>query len=540
MSSPTPGIVYLVGGGPGDPGLLTLRGLACLRRADVVVFDRLIGRELLAHAPAQAELIDVGKESDRHPVPQDRINGLLVDRAVAGKVVVRLKGGDPFVFGRGGEEAEALVAAGIPFEIVPGVTSAIAAPAYAGIPVTHRTVACSAAIITGHRSESGQAEECSWLSAAGADTLVLLMGVANLPRIVAQLVAAGRPAETPVAVIQRGTFADQRVVVGTLADIADRVVTEGIRSPATIVVGEVVRLRERLRWFDRPDRRPLAGLRVLNTRPRHEAAELTARLAALGAEVVELPCMEMAPPDFGPLDAVLQRLAAFDWLVFTSVNTVTFTLDRLFALGYDARALGGVRLAAVGPATAQALHSYGLRADFTPSRFTAADLATEMGDVAGARVLLPRSNLIPPAPLPSQGRGEMLPLLSLRRGEKGDGGMREVRPDLADALNARGAIVETVIAYTVRPATAEPGALAALLGGQIQVVTFASPSALDGLATLLGDRTLADVLTPLCVACIGPTTADAARDLGVRVDLTPEEHTVAGMVDELVRWRQGK
>ncbi len=303
------GIVYLVGAGPGDPDLITMRGIECLKHAEVVVYDRLANPSLLAHAKG-AELIDVGKQPDRHPVPQSKINTLLVEKARAGKVVVRLKGGDPYVFGRGGEEAHALVEAGLPFEVVPGVTSAIAAPTYAGIPVTHRNLACSVAIITGHRADAVHESVYDWANlACGSDTLVFLMGVGNLPLIVEQLIANGRSPETPVALVEQGTRTVQKTAAGTLADIVER--AADIRSPAAIIVGEVVRLRETLRWFDRPDRRPLLGLRVLNTRPLDQAADFSRRLTRLGAESVELPTIQVVPAvDDGPLDrAIVARTA---------------------------------------------------------------------------------------------------------------------------------------------------------------------------------------------------------------------------------------
>jgi len=504
-------MVYLVGAGPGDPGLLTLRGMECLSQAEVVIYDRLANRSLLAHA-GRAELFDVGKRPDCHPVPQASINALLVEKAQAGRIVVRLKGGDPFVFGRGGEEAAVLAEAGIPFEVVPGVTSAVAGPAYAGIPVTYRGMACSVAFITGHRADFAADPSGDWRRLANAaDTLVFLMGMAHLPAIVEQLLAGGRPPDTPVAIIREATTASQQTVVGRLADIVER--AAGVGPPALIVVGEVVGLRDTLRWFDRPDRRPLCGLRVLNTRPADQAAELSRRLAALGAEPVELPTTRITPvEDPGPLDGAIQQLGAgdppharTDWIVFTSATAVTFFMNRLLELGHDARLLAGVRLAAVGQATANALRSYGLAADFLPSRQKGRDLAAEIGDVAGRRVLLPRSDI--------------------------------ALPDCADILARRGAHVEPVVAYRVRPAEPDAPALAALLDGSIHVAAFFSPSALTGLAAMLGERPLAQALAGPAVACIGPTTAAAARQLGVRVDVVTPHASTDGLVDALVEWR---
>lgn len=514
------GIVHLIGAGPGDPGLITVRGLECLRAAEVVVYDRLIPTALLAEAPA-AQWIDVGKRPGHHPVPQEQINALLVAHGRQGKRVARLKGGDPFVFGRGGEEAEALAAAGVPFEIVPGVTSAIAAAAYAGIPITYRDVACSFVVLTGHRKDDTEEIGCDWQAAVGADTVVFLMGVGNLPAIAGNLIAAGKSPDTPAAVVARGTWPQQRAVTGTLRDIAGRVAEAGIQPPAALIVGEVVTLRERLRWFDRPDRRPLLGLRVLNTRPAHEAAELTAQLTEAGAEVIPLPATCITPADdSGPLEAALDALAsarpdapAYHWILFTSVNAVAAFMERLLmssAAGdkgprRDLRILAGTRLAAVGPATAAALRRYGLVADLTPPRATGRDLAAALPAGTGQRVLLPRSD--------------------------------QALRDLPDALAARGAQVTEVTAYTVKPAAPNRAGLAALETGAVDMAAFCSPSALHGLAEMLG-RPLAEALHGVAIACLGPTTAAAARDLGLEVALVSDEPSVSGLLNALIAWRQ--
>jgi uroporphyrinogen III methyltransferase/synthase len=537
------GMVYLVGAGPGDPGLITLRGIECLKRADVVVYDRLVNRSLLAYA-RHAELIDVGKQPHRHVVPQSEINSLLIEKAQAGKIVVRLKGGDPFVFGRGGEEAMALAEVGLAFEVIPGVTSAIAAPAYAGIPVTHRGAACSVAFATGHRADFVKDPACDWARlACGPDTLVFLMGVHNLPYIVEQLIAHGRPPDTPVALVERATRTNQKTVTGTLADIVERAAE--IRPPATIIIGEVVKLRESLRWFDLPDRRPLLGLRVLNTRPLPQAGELSWRLMALGAEPVELPTTQVVPvSDSTPLDAVINRLAytagngpAYDWIIFSSVNGVSFFISRIFALGHDVRALAQVKLAAVGRTTAEALLEYGLVADFLSSHYTSRNIAAEIGDVTDQRVLLPQSDDPSAALVGSPSRHRLAP-----QGSRGSSpGAGAGRISLAGALRDRGALVEGVAAYAIRPAEADPVALSALLDGGLEVTTFTSSFSLTSLAKMVNNRPLADVLSPLTVACIGPTTADAAHDLGVRVDIVAEEPTIEGLVDTLVKWRtQGR
>ena len=508
-SSHQPGIVYLVGAGPGDPGLITVRGIERLKQADVVVYDRLANHSLLAHA-RRAELIDVGKQPHHHRVPQAKINALLVEKAKMGKVVVRLKGGDPFVFGRGGEEALALAEAGLPFEIVPGITSAIAAAAYAGIPVTHRGQACSVAFTTGHRAGFVTDPLCDWgRLACGSDTLVFLMGVHNLPHIVEQLMAHGRAPDTPVALVERATRTVQKTVVGTLSNIVER--SAQIKPPAAIIVGDVVRLRQSLRWFDRPDRFPLLGLRVLNTRPLDQAGDLTRRLMALGAESVELPTTQIVPlANADPLDTAISRLAphssgpAWDWIIFTSANSVSFFIDRLLALGHDVRLLAGVKLFVVGRATADALLSYGLTADFMPTRYTGRDILAEIGDVAGRRMLLPWSN-VPP-------------------------------PDLPDLLRSRGALVELVTAYAILPVEPDPVAMSALLDGGVDVAAFVSPSGVTGLTGMFNGRQPVDMPVPLIAACIGPATADAARSAGLQVEVVAGESTVEGLLDALVTW----
>ena len=512
------GIVYLVGAGPGDPSLITLRGLECLKQADVVVYDRLVNCSLLTYA-RRAKLIDVGKQPHRHTMPQAEINALLIKEAEVGNIVVRLKGGDPFVFGRGGEEAVALAEAGLPFEIIPGVTSAIAAPAYAGIPVTHRKLACSVAFATGHRADFIEDPTCDWRRLANStDTLVFLMGVHNLSRIVEQLIAHGRAPETPVALVERATLAIQKTVVGTLANIVERAAE--VRPPAAIVVGEVVRLRETLRWFDLPGRYPLLGLRVLNTQPSSEAGELSWRLVALGAEPRELPTTQVVPAiDPGPLDAAINRLCpkepsfterndqAYDWVILTSANSASFFVNRLLALGHDVRALAGVKLAVADGSTAETLLEYGLVADFVPMLDAIRDIASEIGETPGQRVLL----LLPSAPLATT--------------------------DLTTALRAQGNSVQTAAAYTIQPANPDPVAFSALLDGNVDVATFVDPYSPTSLAKMFNNRPVTEVLSPLTTACIDPSTAEVASALGVRVDLVAEKHTIQGLIDALVKWR---
>ncbi len=492
------GRVYLVGAGPGDPGLITARGLEVLRRAQVVVYDRLVNERLLAEAPGGAELVYAGKGPEGHVMEQDEINRLLVRRGAEGRLVVRLKGGDPFVFGRGGEEALALAAAGVPFEVVPGVTSAIAVPAYAGIPVTHRDMASSFAVITGREDPAKEWSRIRWdRLAGGVGTIVVLMGVESLDETVARLVEHGLPWSTPVAVIEGGTEPRQRTVAGVLDDIVQRAREARLRPPAVTVVGEVVRLRERLRWFDN---RPLFGRRVLVTRSRAQASALSRRLEELGAEAIEVPAIEVRPPeDWLPLDRAIARLPEFAWIVFTSVNAVDSFFGRLDAAGRDARALAGVRVAAIGPATAEALRARGLRADYAPQRFTTEALAQGLAVTPGARVLLPRADIAP--------------------------------EELVRDLTARGAAVEQVVAYrTVTPEGSRELAREALAGGRVDMVTFTSSSTVQNLVSLLGKEARA-LLSGVPVASIGPATTRTAERLGLRVAVTAREHTIPGLAE---------
>lgn len=503
---PASGYVSLIGAGPGDPGLLTLRGAEALASADVVVYDYLANPALLVHAPAGAERIYVGKKAGCHTLSQEEINALLVERGLAGQRVARLKGGDPFVFGRGGEEALALVEAGIAFEVVPGITSAVAAPAYAGIPVTHRGLASSFAVITGHEDPNKEETALNWSRlATGVDTLVFLMGVGNLPQIVEQMVDHGRPADTPVALVRWGTLPDQQTVTGTLANITGRVEAAGLGPPAVTIVGPVAGLREDLRWFED---RPLFGQRVLVTRTRQQASALSTRLRALGAEAIEMPTIEIAPPeDWAPLDSAMADLPGYDWIIFTSVNGVASFWERLIQACLDARALHGVRLAAVGPATAAALEGHGLQADYVPGEYVAEAIASGLGNVQGLRVLLPRADI--------------------------------ARPALADLLRQAGAEVVEVAAYrTLRPHIST-GELRGLLAS-ITVATFTSSSTVRNLASMAHDADidLSQVLSDVIVACIGPITDDTAREMGLTVNIVAEEYTIEGLVQAVVDYVQ--
>jgi len=494
------GKVYLVGAGPGDPGLLTIKGLECIRRADVIVYDRLVHPTILEHARPDAELIYVGKASSAHTMKQDDINRLLVEKAKEGKTVVRLKGGDPFVFGRGGEEAEELVEAGIPFEVVPGVTSAIAAPAYAGIPVTHRDFCSALVIATGHRRE-GQGESDTSDASDMSDTRVFLMGVENLPNIVSELVKNGRDPQTPVALVRWGTRTEQETLVGTLADIVQKVKEAGFKSPAVTVVGEVVNLREKLRWFDN---RPLFGKRVLVTRSRDQASGLSELLREHGAEPIEFPLIRVSPPEsFDELDAALGRIDEWDWLLFTSANGVRAVMDRLRALGRDVRSLKGPKVGAIGPATAEEIERLGIRVDFVPSRFIAEAVVEEFPqDPSGKRILLPRA--------------------------------AEAREVIPEKLAERGAVVDVVTAYRTESDGSDRSDRSdrireMLNSGEIDIITFTSSSTVKNFVKLVGGS----VPEGVKIACIGPITAETAESLGLKPDIVSDEHTVEGLVAAL-------
>jgi len=491
------GRVYLVGAGPGDLGLMTQKGLRCLEQADVVVYDRLLDEQLLKFIPPKAEKFYVGKAAGEHTSSQSEINELLVEKAREGKTVVRLKGGDPFVLGRGGEEAEALAKNRIPFEIVPGVTSAVAVPAYAGIPLTHRRLASSFAVITGHEAPGKISSSINWEKLATAvDTLVFLMGMKNLPEIVSKLIEHGRPPETPVAVIKEGTKPEQETVVGRLDNIVAKAEEHHLTPPAVIVVGEVVRLREKLRWFDN---RPLFGKRILVTRARHQAGALSRLLIERGAEPVELPVISIQPlPDSGELDRALSNLAQYQWLIFTSVNGVNAFFGRLYELNLDARALSGLKIGAIGPATAKALAQKGINADYVPVVYSSEGLIAGLKSqlVRGKRFLLPRADI--------------------------------ADKDLANGLKELGAEVHEIAAYkTVSQPEAMAQAKRMLLSGQIDAIIFTSSSTVSNLVAVFNKKVPA---IKAKVACIGPKTADTATKAGLKVDIVAEEHTIPALV----------
>lgn len=499
------GIVYLVGAGPGDPGLITVKGLEAIRRADVIVYDRLATPQLLKEARPDAERIYVGKLPDRHTLQQEEINELLVEKAKEGKIVTRLKGGDPYIFGRGGEEAERCVEEDIPFEVVPGITSAISVPAYAGIPVTHRDFNSSFAIVTGHERPEKTESSIRWDRLATAtETIIFLMGVSNLPFIVEQLTRHGRPSDTPIALVRWGTRVEQRTIVSTLENIVQIVEENKFRSPAIIIVGEVVKLREKLSWFEK---KPLFGKRVLVTRARSQSSALSDKIQALGGEALEFPVIRITPPqEIDRLDTALRELPRYDWVIFTSVNGVKHFFKRLQELKLDIRQLTKARIAAIGPKTAEALTDKGLLVEVLPDEYRAEALVESLRPFvrAGEEILLPRADIA-----------------------------REV---LANELVAIGCHVTEVDAYDTQIETEDASQIAEMLEeGAIHVITFTSSSTVRNFVEAI--RTVRDDVHALLqhsqIVCIGPITAQTAEEMGLTVDVIADTYTIDGLVSAI-------
>lgn len=500
------GKVYLVGGGPGDVGLLTLKGKATLERADAIVYDFLANEDVLGFARPDSEKVCVGKRPGEKTVPQEEINQLLVSKAAEGKIVVRLKGGDPFIFGRGGEETLALARAGIPFEVVPGISSGFAAPAYAGIPLTHRNLSSSVTFLTGHEDPTKSSRSVDWSKlATGTGTLVLFMGVRNLAEISSALINGGRDPNAPVAVIRWGTRATQQTVTGILADVATK--ASEIEAPAVIVIGEVVRLREELNWFERL---PLFGRRIVTTRTREQSKALRNAIEELGAEAVEIPAIEIRDPQsWQPMDDAISRLKEFDYLVFTSANGVKQFLRRLQSRGRDVRDLKGLQIGVIGPGTAAELAKVGIRADFMPEEYRAEGLIEffKSIDINGKSFLIPRARVA----------REILPL----------------------ALKQRGAYVEVVESYeTVQPQLAS-GELERLLTPSPDAITFTSSSTVTNFLRLLDDHHRREVLEKIAIASIGPITSETIKRHGLQVSIEARESTIPGLVQALQDYLSG-
>jgi uroporphyrinogen III methyltransferase/synthase len=482
--------VYLVGGGPGDPGLITVRGLRLIERADAIFYDALAPTELLAHAPAGARIVYVGKKRTDHAYTQQQINEMMIAEARAGKLVVRLKGGDPYVFGRGGEEAEAMHDAGVRCVAIPGVTSPLGVAAYAGIPLTHRGYTSAVTFLTGH--DVGRVD---WTRLGHTETLVIFMGLTVFGEIARHLIAAGRPAATPAAAIRWGTRGRQQTITGTVATLQERIAESRLKPPALIIVGDVVRMHEKLAWFEQL---PLFGRTVVVTRAREQASQMCEQLRGLGADVIEFPTIEIRPPgDWGPLDRAIARLDEYGWLLFTSANGVKYFLERLDKGGRDLRSIRG-RICAIGPATAAALASVHLRADVMPEKFVAEGLLEALGghDLAGSKILLPRA--------------------------------AEARDVIPVELTKQGAAIDVVPAYqTAAPENcAELAAQIFAASEKPDWITFTSSSTVRNFAAVCPAERIAGAK----VASIGPITSATARELGFPVDAEAAEYTVEGLL----------
>ncbi len=501
-----PGRCYLVGAGPGDLGLVTLRAKQLIERAEVVVYDYLCNPEMLQWAPETAELIYAGKKAGAHTLKQDEINALLVEKAQTGKQVVRLKGGDPFLFGRGGEEAQALAAASIPFEVVPGVTSAIAAPAYAGIPVTHRGMTSHVTFFTGHEDPEKTESSIDFgaLAKVGG-TQVMLMGVERIDAIAQQMRENGVRADLPVALVRWGTTGRQEVISGTLQDIAQKVADQNFAPPAVAVFGEVVSLGKELAW---QKARPLSGKRIVVTRTRKQAGALSDQLRHLGAEVIELPTIRIEPPsDVRALAELVQDAHGYDWIVFTSPNGVTAFFEMFYKLYDDARDIGGARIAAIGPATAQRVREFHLKVDLQPDEFVAEAVVREfkkVGDIENLRILIARAE--------------------------------EARDLLPRELGALGAIVDVAVAYrTVAEKSDRTEARSRLAAEGADMITFTSSSTVENFLAL-------GLPWPagMEVASIGPITSKTARDRGLTIGVQATRHDIPGLVEAIRRHFGGR
>ena len=500
------GKVYLVGAGPGDPGLLTLKGLEAIKEADCIIYDFLANSRLLEHAKAGVETIYVGKKGSQKTIEQEEINRLIIEKAKKGKTVVRLKGGDPFIFGRGGEEAEELSAAGIAFEIVPGVTSAIAAPAYAGIPLTHRDLSSAVTFITGQENPLKERTNIAWdRLSTGRGTLVFLMGWKSLPLITKKLLENGWPPSTPVALIRWGTMTKQVSCAGTLDNIIGLAKRLDLKPPVITVVGDVVNLRERLNWFES---KPLFGKRILVTRALEQAGDFTRVLEREGAEPISFPTIKtVAPVSYKPLDRAIKKIGSYDWAIFTSVNGVKYFFDRLYKLGLDVRELKGVKICAVGPMTAKAIERLGIRVDLTPKEFKAEGLLDALGkrSIKGKKFLLARATKA-----------------------------REIIPDEIKRLGGK---IDVVPAYrTVKPSKEAAGLKEMITSGGVDVVTFTSASTVTNFAAAFKKSELPGLLKDCKVACIGPITAEAARKYGLSVDIMPNDYTIPALTRAMAEY----
>ncbi len=497
------GRIYFVGAGPGDPGLVTLKGIEALKQADVVIYDFLANERLLGYAKEGVEAVYAGKKGRFKHISQERINSLIVRHAKQGKTVVRLKGGDPFIFGRGAEEALAAVRNGIPFEVIPGVTSAVAAPAYAGIPLTHRDFASSVTFLTGQESPEKDEPSIEWDKLSqGEGTLVILMGWKNLKAIVQRLLEGGRPPETPVAMIRWGTLPKQKCITGRLDNIVEVAEKEAMLPPVITVVGDIVGLREDLNWFET---KPLFGRRILVTRTSEQAGAFTEILAGYGADPIAVPTIRTVPPaDWKELDMAIRRISRYDWAIFTSINGVRYFFDRVYELGHDLRILKGVKICAIGPATARAVKERGINVDLVPGEYRAEAVITALGKrrIRGRRFLLPRA--------------------------------LKAREVLPEEIKRCGGKIDVVTAYrTVKPRKEAARIRELLESGGVDVVTFTSSSTVSNFASIFKKGELKELLRGVRVACIGPITAATAREKGLCVDIMPERYTIPALAEAI-------
>lgn len=496
------GKVYLVGAGPGDIGLLTVKGLRCLQKADVVVYDFHLNAQILNYIKKDAEFVYAGKRGGHHEMTQEEINNTIVDKALEGKTVCRLKGGDPFVFGRGGEEAEVLTCADIEFEVVPGISSAVAVPAYAGIPLTHRRYASSFIVLPGNEATTKEESAIDWDALAKQKgTIVFLMAVKNIGLVSERLIKYGKPGDTPVAVIRWGTRADQKTVISTLENVSHIVADHEIKPPAVVVIGDVVRLRKQLNWYER---KPLFGQRILITRAYTEEYE---PLEALGAEIIEFPTIEVVPPvSYDELDRAISGIEDYDWIVFTSANGVRFFFNRYFELERDIRDLKGIKICAVGPKTALSIKKYGLRVNLVPDAYRAEGLVEAFGGeggIRGLKILLPRAEVA-----------------------------REVFPEKVRELGGR---IDVPVTYrAVRPDRYAKRLQRFLKEGRVTIATFTSGATFVNLCEILKDD-VAGLLKDVLIVAIGPVTKKEIEKRGLKVHIMPNKATIADMVDAVIR-----
>lgn len=518
----TKGKVYLVGAGPGDIGLLTIKGMKCLQKADVVIYDFHLNAQVLNYINHDAEFIYAGKRGGHHTMTQDEINKVLIEKATEGKIVCRLKGGDPFVFGRGGEEAEELVKNNIEFEVVPGVSSAVAAPAYAGIPITHRLYSSSFAVIPGYEDTTKDESAIDWARlATGVGTLIFLMAVKNIDVLVKKLIENGRNADTPVAVIRWGTRPEQKTIVGTLDNIVSLVKEKEIRPPAVMVVGDVVKLRDKLNWYEK---KPMFGHRVLVTREHSRGFE---PLGELGAEIIEFPTIEITPPEnYNELDAAIDKIETYNWLIFTSANGIKYFMKRFIERDNDIRDLKGIKICAIGTKTAAEIKKYGIKVDLMPEEFNAEGLIKAF---------------TPPNPPLGKGgneRGVGFKLLKgikflLPRAEKA----REIFPEKVREL---GGEIDVPVTYrTIKPEIHGKRLKRFLKEGRISIATFTSAATFNNFREIIGEDA-DELLRDVAIAVIGPVTAKAIEKAGLKVHIMPKQATVEAMAGEIINWAAGK